>query len=196
MIGSPFDDRLVGTDGSNSITGLGGTDSISALAGADTVDVRDGEADIASCGSEIDTATADQQALDAVDPDCEVIDSLPADAVDGELRLDVTAKPKQRVLKRRGVVIEASWLEACTVTATARLERRGRKAALKPATVELSAGSARPIELRLTKKGRRALKTASRRRKPPKLAITVAAADAVGNNTTRALTVRAKGPAK
>ena len=101
------------------------------------------------------------------------------------------------MLKRRGVVIEASCpLEACTVTATARLERRGRKAALKPATVELSAGSARPIELRLTKKGRRALKAASRRRKPPKLAITVAATDAVGNNTTRALTVRAKGPAK
>ena len=44
VIGSPFDDRLVGTDESNSITGLGGTDSISALAGADTVDVRDGEA--------------------------------------------------------------------------------------------------------------------------------------------------------
>ncbi len=195
VIGSPFDDLLTGTDEANSITGLGGTDSISALAGADTVDVRDGEPDTASCGSEIDTATADQQALDAVDPDCEVIDFLPADAVDGELRLDVTAKPKQRVLKRRGVVIEASCpLEACTVTATARLERRGRKAlaALKPATVELSAGSARPIELRLTKKGRRALKAASRRRKPPKLAITVAATDVAGNDTTRAVTVRAK----
>ncbi len=37
---------------------------------------------------------------------------------------------------------------------------------------------------------------ASRRRKPPKLAITVAATDVAGNDTTRALTVRAKGPAK
>ena len=103
------------------------------------------------------------------------------------------------MLKHRGVVVEASCpLEACTVTATAKLKGRGRRAraALKPVTVELSAGNGRPIELGLTRKGRRALKAATRRRKPPKLAVTVTATDAVGNNTTRALTVRAKGPAK
>ena len=203
VVGSPFADQLVGTDGPNSITGLGGSDTVSALAGADSVDVRDGEADNASCGSEIDAATADQQTLDVVAPDCEAVSFLPEDpggggggGADGELRFELTAKPKQRALRQRGVAVEASCpLEDCTVTATAKLKRPTRmaRAALKPVTVELSAGISRPIELALTKKGRRALKAGLRRQKPPKLAVTATATDTAGNKATGALNVKAKG---
>jgi len=77
LIGSPFADDLTGDDLANSITGLGGTDTVKALAGPDAVDVRDGRADTASCGSEIDTATADQEGVDAVNADCENVSFLP-----------------------------------------------------------------------------------------------------------------------
>ena len=82
IVGSPFADTLTGNALDNSIVGLGGTDSISALAGADTVDVRDGEPDIASCGSDLDTATADLQTLDTVDADCETVDFLRDEAIE------------------------------------------------------------------------------------------------------------------
>ncbi len=203
VVGSPFSDTLTGSAVANSITGLAGPDLISALAGIDMVDVRDGEADIVGCGSEVDSATADQQTLDVIDPDCEVVSYLPVDPgpdggpdADTELRFELTAKPKQRVLRQRGVVVEATCpLEACTVTATAKLKGAARvvRAVAIPATVELRAGITQPIELALTKKGRRALKAALRRRKPPKLAVTATATDTGQKNTTRALTVKAKG---
>lgn len=77
LFGSQFADDLTGDATANAITGLGGPDTISALAGPDAVDVRDGGVDIASCGSEIDSATADQQGVDAINSDCENVSFLP-----------------------------------------------------------------------------------------------------------------------
>jgi len=78
VTGSAFADSLSGDGGPNTITGLGGTDTISALAGPDAVEVRDGGPDTASCGTEIDTATADRQGVDAINPDCENVAFAPA----------------------------------------------------------------------------------------------------------------------
>lgn len=77
LIGSPFADTLTGSEAANRIVGLGGLDTVRALGGADRVEVRDGGPDVASCGSEVDSALADRLSLDTVAPDCEVIDALP-----------------------------------------------------------------------------------------------------------------------
>ena len=79
VIGSPFDDRLVGDR----------RIELDHRPRRHRLDQRPRRrrhgrrprrrADTASCGSEIDTATADQQTLDTIDPDCEAIDFLPAD---------------------------------------------------------------------------------------------------------------------
>jgi Ca2+-binding RTX toxin-like protein len=79
LIGSPFPDTLIGSLVSNSITALGGNDTVSAREGADTVRIRDGGPDTASCGTEVDTAVADQASVDSVNPDCENVDFLPGD---------------------------------------------------------------------------------------------------------------------
>jgi len=69
LIGTPFDDVLLGDDGPNRILGLegndqidggGGADDLGGGSGDDALQVRDGEADTADCGPGAgDTVTAD-----------------------------------------------------------------------------------------------------------------------------------------
>ena len=138
VIGSAFADNLVGSPGPNVLTGLAGNDTIAALAGADKVDVRDGGPDTASCGTEIDTATADQKSVDAVNADCETVDYLPEPTPpptptptppttptgggtgggggataprgpnDGELAFTLEGSRAQRVLKQKGVIVNVT----------------------------------------------------------------------------------------
>ncbi len=190
IVGSPFADTLTGNALDNSIVGLGGTDSISALAGADTVDVRDGEADIASCGSDLDTATADLQTLDTVDADCETVDFLRDEAIE----LTLTAKAKQRIARRRAVVVRVACpLEACTATASAGGKiRGGGRLKLGPVTATVPAGAEQEVALALTKAQRRKVKRALRAGKAPRLTVTATATDAAGNAATKTVRVRAK----
>lgn len=89
--GGPGDDHLEGGFGNDTIVGGPGRDVINAEQSAsqcgilqsctvpfgnDTIDVRDGEADQVSCGIGQDRVVAD--ALDTVDPDCEVVDRATA----------------------------------------------------------------------------------------------------------------------
>jgi Ca2+-binding RTX toxin-like protein len=91
--GGPGDDRLEGGFGNDTIVGGPGRDVINAEMGAsqcgllqsctlpfgnDTIDVRDGEADQVSCGIGQDKVVAD--AIDTIDPDCEVVDRAGAGA--------------------------------------------------------------------------------------------------------------------
>ena len=139
VTGSEFADTLTGSGLANSIVGMDGNDTISALAGPDTVDVRDGGPDTASCGADLDGATADQASVDSVNADCEAAAFLPEPdpAGDGgggdggggggdtELTFDLAGKAKQKVLKQKGVVVSASCpLEDCTATASGK--RRSR----------------------------------------------------------------------
>ena len=211
IVGSPFADTLTGSALANAITGLGGSDSISALAGPDAVDVRDGEADFASCGTEVDSASADVQGLDVVDPDCETVSFAPAPdpgggsedggggAVDTEISFDLLGKGKQRVLKQKGVVVSASCpLEACTATASGegKLPKPKRapraKLNLKPVTEAVGAGVAEKIKLLLKKRQLRALAKALRADKKPKVTVSASVTDAAGNSATDEVTVTAK----
>ncbi len=208
-VGSPSGDSLTGSALGNSITALGGTDTISALAGPDAVDVRDGGPDTASCGTEIDTATADQASVDSVNADCENVSFLPepdpggndppAPPGDGEVSFDLTGKAKQRVVEQKGVIVKASCpQEACTATATgtAKVPKPKRsplaKLNLKPVTEPLAAGVGEKLKLRLKRKQVRAVAKALRAGKKPKVTVTAQGTDAVGNVETDAVKVRAK----
>jgi hypothetical protein len=102
VTGSPFADGLVGDAGPNTITGLGGADTVSALAGPDTVRVRDGGPDTASCGSEIDTATADQEGVDSINRDCENVAFAPEAPLGGEPSNNDFTFGKVKRNKRKG----------------------------------------------------------------------------------------------
>jgi Ca2+-binding RTX toxin-like protein len=102
VTGSPFADSLTGDANPNTITGLGGTDTVRALAGADTVQVRDGGPDTASCGTEIDTATADRQGVDTINPDCENVAFAPADPPGGGVASNDFTFGKVKKNKKKG----------------------------------------------------------------------------------------------
>jgi Ca2+-binding RTX toxin-like protein len=204
VIGSTFADVLTANDGANAFTGLGGADTISTGIGPDSVDVRDGGADAVSCGSEVDTVVADQAGRDSIAADCEAVSFLDVPdpgGADTEIDFDLTANGKQRVVRRRGVVVTASCpLEACSVSATASGTLRSSKGAgakpvklaLEPAAATLAAGVAQALALKLSPKARRKLKAGLRGGGKAKLSVSATATDAAANAATRELTVKAK----
>lgn len=79
VIGTEFSDvlrgngepnTLAGSLGDDVLEGRGGLDKLVGSAGADSLFVRDGEADSADCGPDIDTVTADSAGIDTL-IDCE-----------------------------------------------------------------------------------------------------------------------------
>jgi hypothetical protein len=197
VTGSPSADSLIGNATANSLTGLGGADEISALGGADAVNVRDGVADIASCGTEVDSAEADQRSLDSVSADCETASFLPeppegggggAGQGDGELIFRLKAKKRQEVLDRRGAVVKARCpLEPCSVTAT------GSGKVLKSSAAELTAGEPAKIRMRLRGGRRAALEQALSRSRAPRLEVSATATDGAGNSVTQSVRIRVTG---
>jgi hypothetical protein len=207
LIGSPFSDTLIGDAQNNSITALGGNDTVSAQGGADSVDVRDGGPDAASCGTEADTATADRASVDAVNADCETVAFLPEPEPepdpdpdpdpgpgpgggdppapeDRELAFDLAGKAKQKVVKRKGIVVRASCpLEDCAV------RFRG---VVKPATEQITAAQSERLVLKLKRRRLRKVKRALEADRRPKLSLRAEASDAAGNTVSDALEVRAR----
>ncbi len=208
LIGSEFDDRLVGTDGPNSITGLAGIDNVSALAGADAVDVRDGGPDIASCGSELDIATADQQTVDAVGADCETVSFMPpgteppdtgppdGSPSDREIAFTLAARARQRIAGRRGLAVDVGCpREDCTViaSATGKLGGSSRpKLSIGPVTTKLGAGEVRTLRLPLGKRQRHKVRRALDAGRTPRLTISATALDGAANAATKTVMVGAK----
>jgi Ca2+-binding RTX toxin-like protein len=196
VIGSPFADSLIGNAQANTITGLAGADEVSALAGTDTVQVRDGGPDIASCGTEVDSAVADQQSVDSISPDCETIDFLPENGGGGggDTTLDfaLNAKKKQKVAKRgRAVVSALCALEDCSVeaTASARLPRSAGRTTraninLKPTAADLAGGQRSKLRFPVRKRKVALLEQALDGPKAPMLTVKATATDAAGNRAT------------
>ena len=207
VTGSPFADLLTGNAMANAITGLGGDDTVSALAGPDAVDVRDGGADAASCGTEVDTVRADRAGVDTLDPSCEDVSFQPeptpdpgggggggggaggggggGEPADTEVSFDLAGKAKQKIADRGAVVVTASCpQEDCTVALQGKV---------KPATEPVAAGTAERISLELKRKQLRKVEAALRDGRKPKLAVTAQATDAAGNAATDSLVVKAKG---
>ena len=203
LVGSPFGDTLIGSSLANAIEGRAGSDTVSALGGPDAVDVRDGEADTATCGSEVDSAVADRASLDVVESDCEAVDFLAeppggGGGSDTEVSFDLSGKSRQRLLKRKAVVVTATCpLEPCTATVSGsgRLPKPKRapraKLKLKPVTAELDGGAARKLRLELKRRQLRALAAALRAGKEPKVKVSASGTDSAGNSAADALTVRA-----
>ena len=210
VIGSPFADTLTGNAVANRIVGGAGTDTVAAGAGADRVEVRDGEADRASCGADVDTAVSDRRTLDTIDADCETVDALAEPVQNGggttntpDRTLSFTLKgaATQRVLRQKSVRVQVRCpLEACSAQANATGTLRGvRKSGLLRTTLtlrgratQIRAGATTTLILRLSKAQIAALRKAITAGQRPVLKVTVTARDAAGNRMTRTLRVKTK----
>ncbi len=200
LVGSSFADTLTGSAGANTITAGTGADVVQALGGPDLVNVRDGIADNASCGSELDKAVSDRRSLDTVQSDCEVVDALPepggkagsgGNAAPGDMTLDfrLSGRRTQHLVEQKAVIVRLRCpAEACTAIVKA----AGKVAKLKKVTKKIPAGPAKTLKLHLNRKQRDAIEERLLAGKKPKLKVTVVATDAAGNEVPRTLTVTAR----
>jgi hypothetical protein len=198
LVGSRFADTLTGSAAANTITAGAGADVVQALGGADLVDVRDGVADNASCGSELDKAVSDRRSLDTVQSDCEVVDALPepggnagqgGNATGDKLDFRLSGKRTQRLVEQKAVIVRLRCpAEACTATVKA----AGKVAKVKNVTKKIPAGPVKTLKLHLKRKQRDAIEERLLAGKKPKLKVTAIATDAAGNRVRRTLTVTAK----
>jgi Ca2+-binding RTX toxin-like protein len=183
LIGSPFSDSLTGSDDANSISGLAGADVVAALAGPDSVHVRDHERDTVSCGTELDTVSADRLTLDGIDPDCETV------LLDQELGFELSGKRRQRIVKRKRAVVTVSCpLEDCEVT----LRTKSKGLAGRPVTKSIAAGVPERATLRLSKRQLESMRRALAGGIGAKLRVKAQAVDAADNLVVQRLVVRAK----
>jgi Ca2+-binding RTX toxin-like protein len=199
LVGSRFADTLTGSAAANAITAGTGADVVQALGGADLVEVRDGVADNASCGSELDKAVSDRRSLDTIQADCEVVDALPdprGNATPGgdvppldKLDFRLSGKRTQRLIEQKAIIVRLRCpAEACDASVKA----AGKVAKVKKTTKKIAAGPAKTLKLRLKRKQRDAIEERLLAGKKPKLKVTAIATDAAGNKIMRTLTVTAK----
>jgi Ca2+-binding RTX toxin-like protein len=202
LVGTRFDDRLVGDDGPNRIEPLAGRDLVQALGGDDTILARDGAGDDISCGAGTDGAVADRRSLDTIRPDCELVDALPEPAAPGgggggappgggapkkTLLLKLGGAKAQRLAAKRALVVKVRCPEeACTATASAsgKLAAVGAepKQTLKLAKVtkKLAAGQAKKLTLHLGRKQAAAIGARLAAGKRVALQVSVSATGAAG----------------
>ena len=206
VIGSPIADTLTGDAGPNRLVGGPGADQIAAGDGADLLQLRDGEGDRAACGAGADTALSDRRSLDTVEADCETVDALPepqpggageqpggGQTPDTTLQFTLAGAKRQRLVRQGAIRLRMQCpLEDCTAVATASGRVRGTRLRLRPRTLSVSDGPARTVELRLTRKLRRALRAALAAGTRPRLTVTARARDAAGNSVRKSLRVTAK----
>lgn len=200
LVGSPFADTLTGSAAANAITAGTGADVVQALGGPDLVDVRDGAADNASCGSELDRAVSDRRGLDTVQPDCEVVDALPEPGgnqppagdtppTDKTLDFRLSGKRVQRLVEQRAVVVRLRCpAEPCSAV----VKVGGKVARLRKVTKKVPAGRVRTLKLPLKRRQRDAIEERLLAGKKPTLKVTAVATDAAGNRVKRTLPVIAK----
>ena len=197
--GSRFADTLTGSGAANAITAGAGADVVQALGGIDLVNVRDGAADNASCGSELDKAVSDRRSLDTIQSDCEAVDALPepgGNAMQGgnaatgdKLDFRLSGKQTQRLVEQKAVIVRLRCpAEACTATVKA----AGKVAKVKQVTKKIPAGAAKTLKLHLKSKQRDAIEERLLAGGKPKLKVTAIATDAAGKRVQRTLTVTAK----
>jgi glucose/arabinose dehydrogenase len=99
--------------------------------------------------------------------------------------LRVRVKRRQRVLRLRDAVAYARCDEPCSVSATGRLRTGRRSYRMRPAARAAQAGRRVRLEVRLTKRGRRALRKALRRKRRPTVHLALRASDGAGNRSPR-----------
>jgi hypothetical protein len=99
-----------------------------------------------------------------------------------QLTLRVALVPRQPGLKRRQLVFYATCNDACSLTARAKLARRGGR--LRGRKVNATANQRVKLKLRLSRKSARKLARALRRKRGTQLSLTVVASDAASRTVT------------
>ena len=208
--GGDGDDRLVAGDGKDRLDGANGADVVDAGAGDDAIIAADGVGDTIDCGPGTDTVNADQfDRLVNCESEGRAQVAPPAGgepgsttgsssgsvvgggarAVEDDVRPVVQAggSTLQRITsRRRRITIAVTASERSLVNVTGFVDAGGINAQIRPRTarVEVDGGGAL-LTLTLTKTHvRRALADLRRRRKP-RVQLTLSAVDAAGN-TSRA----------
>jgi Ca2+-binding RTX toxin-like protein len=197
MFGDAGVDKVEGASDADTVDGGPGADqlygdiagcSVFCTADSDTLRARDGERDTVDCGGGADAAQVDFADVVAF---CTVVDRSPdpgsapppgsgppagGGTPASAFALQVGSTVRSASLRRRGLTLRLKCPAACTVVAQLRLGSRlvgsGRKA-------RLSAGAVRVV-VKLSKKGKRAL----RRLRRARLKLRVKITDASGTATT------------
>jgi plastocyanin len=112
------------------------------------------------------------------------------DTVPPKLTLSVSAA--QRILRRRGLVVEVRVDEQATVTASARIATSGASRVLEKATRRLAPNARARLKLKLPRRARAAIASALARRSRLQAKVKVVAEDAAGNVRTSKRTVAVK----
>jgi Ca2+-binding RTX toxin-like protein len=200
--GSLFADRLQGDDGANTIDGLAGTDQINARGSADFVRARDGAADSVDCGDGEDSAVADIRTLDSL-TGCEAADFSPDPAAGGEpqqpavggsaadttLRLSVSARRGQRLLRTRAVLATVHCAgEPCKVRTGGTLGGIRLRSVTRSVAPDTRTRVRVPLSSRAVRRIRAALADGRR----PRLTLSVRATDAAGNTVIRKRSILAR----
>lgn len=210
LVGGNGDDVLLSGNGNDVAQGGLGGDGIDTGPGDDEVRVRDGAADRVECGDGNDRAQSeDADRLNA----CEAVDGITAGGSTGTgggtgggtdtgtgttaggtgtigaadrtaPRLRAGGSTRQRLGKRRGVLIVATVSEAAEVYATGYVEVGSRRYALQRARGRVTVGGG-GVELRVAmdRPGLAAARRALRRKRRVTVSISVLATDTAGNSS-------------
>jgi hypothetical protein len=105
------------------------------------------------------------------------------------LKLTVTGKKRQPLLRQRGLIVFARCSEACSISATAKGAKTAKKVKVSAWRGRTKPGSPVKIKLRLSKKATKVAKKALKRRKPTAVTVTVRAKGGTGKSTVRRLKI-------
>ena len=110
------------------------------------------------------------------------------------LGLRLSAKKRQRVVRRRGVKVAATCDRDCTAKLRARVRIPGaaKRLRLRPVTRELAANTRTKAKLRASRKVRRRIARALRRGRTVRITVTATARDTAGNAAVARKRIRAR----
>ena len=183
LVGSPFDDLLVGTSGINRIDGGGGADVVNALGGNDEVAARDGAQDRVDCGTGTDEGMFDAPGVDTV-AGCE-------SALFRDVVIRLLTKGQRQKLRRRGVSIALRCPdENCTAVTRASVKVGRRTLRFGTRTIKLNGGTRAVVRLTLSRRNAARVLRALRAKRRLTVRLRVDVKDAVGNAATRRFSFR------
>ena len=189
LTGDEGNDTIDGGEGNDKLTGATGTDTFTAGPGDDTILAADGLAEKVDCGDGTDTVTADaQDTLTACENVTTQNIAAPTDEPTGDdktrPKLDVGGSSSQRFGK--SIRFVATCSEKGLVQAIGFVAAGGIKEALKLTERKVAVGGGGVVvKFPFSKRQRRNIAGDLRRRRTPRVRITISCVDAAGN-TSRA----------
>jgi hypothetical protein len=108
-------------------------------------------------------------------------------------RLRLRVRSRQRVLRRRAVLVSVACNEPCFATASGTIRVSRKRRTLEPVRRELAVGVRRTLRLHLSRTTRRSIRRALQHGRKVKATISVAAQDIQGNASSKRRLVRLTG---